>query len=45
MYIHCDGCVNDVKRKVEKMEGRGFLFIAIQVFFLKKLIFYNVEFL
>ncbi|CAL5201971.1 unnamed protein product [Lathyrus oleraceus] len=21
MYIHCEGCVNDVKRKIEKMKG------------------------
>lgn len=22
MYMHCEGCVSDVKRKIEEMEGR-----------------------
>jgi len=21
MYIHCEGCASDVKKKIEKMEG------------------------
>lgn len=24
MYIHCEGCASDVKRKIEKMEGSFF---------------------
>ena len=34
MNIHCEGCVNEIKRGIEKIKGNQYIYIYIYVIYI-----------